>query len=165
MNAIQVERRVLLRPGTGTEHVARDDLTQLFVVAGTGDFLSEAHGRTGPAGDVVLFRQPEEFNHVHQIISHWLVNPQRLARRDHDPRLLQVRPAIDAFQQDAVNFLTQLFNAVDDLQTMHFTQLLRETFHSVGRSLEVGRTAWNPATTRQPVLFFGSFRYWVKAIT
>src|SRR6187399_3681212 len=55
--------------------------------------------------DFCITREPEDFQHVMKRPGHRLVDEYRLASLNHWSYLFQVRPAIYAFQQNAVNVL------------------------------------------------------------
>ena len=54
-----------------------------------------------------------------------LVDEHRLVRLEDRPHLLQVRPAVDAFQQDHIHLLQQGVDRIDDLDLVLVAQRRR----------------------------------------
>ena len=92
-------------------------------------------------GVLVCPRQLEDRDRVGQRAGDRLVDEHRLVRLEDGPRLLEVRPAIDAFEQHDVDAREQLIDRVDDRHAEFVAQLLRITRHSIAACGQVGAPA------------------------
>ena len=103
MDAVPEQVGVVLFEAARAVGVSAMDLADGRIVAHLLEHRAEAERRAGEAGDLGLVGEPEDFDHVGQRRGHRLIDEQRLAGGDHRPGLFQVRPPVDALQQDGVD--------------------------------------------------------------
>ena len=114
---------------------------ELRVVRQRGDAGAEAERRAGEAGRPALPGEVEDRDGVGQRAGDRLVDEHRLAGLEHGPRLLQVRPAVDALEQHDVDLRQQLVDRADDLDAVLLLQVARIARHAVAAGGDVGAAA------------------------
>ena len=98
----------------GTYRVGAEDFADRAVVA---HFLirfdvTQRGGRED--GNVVFFAELEEIEHVAERAAHGLVDEERLFRGDNRLGLLKMNAAVDAFKENSVDVLDELFDRLVD---------------------------------------------------
>ena len=80
----------------------------------------------------MLLRQTKDLDHVGEIAGHGLVDEDGLAGGKDGLDLLQVRPAIDALQENTIDLSAEFLDTINDLQPILIPQLLGVCSHTIG---------------------------------
>src|SRR5262249_10758960 len=124
VDAVPEQVRVVRLELAGAVGDAAEDLADLRVGARGLDARAEAQRRAREAWGAGLLGRAVDLQGGGQRPGHRLVDEHRLARLEHRPHLLQVRPAVHALQQDDVDFWQQRVDGIDDLDAELVAQLL-----------------------------------------
>ena len=88
-------------------------------------------------GVLRLLRQIVDLNRVGQRTGDRLVDEDRLAGLENGLYLFEMRPAVDAFEQDDVDFGQKRIDAVDDLDSMFLPERIGESLDPRMAGLDV----------------------------
>jgi hypothetical protein len=92
-------------------------------------------------GDSGLLRELDDLHRVAQRTGERLVDKEPLLRRDHGFGLGEMRPAIDAFEQHAIDFPAKLLDGVDELHAEIFLKLRGVLLDAVGARRDIRAAA------------------------
>ena len=168
VNAVPEQVGVMLFERAGAIDVAADDITHLGVVTHRGDPRAEPERGARETRGVRLPGQVEDRDRVGQGAGDRLVDEHRLVGLEDGPRLLEMRPAVDALQQHDVDLRQQLVDRADDRHAELVAQLLGEAGHAVAAGGDVRAASGisrHDANAGQLGLGLGAFKSCVNATT
>ncbi len=131
MDTVPIEVGMVLFQTARTERCTAEYPANFIAFSHTDNIGAKTQRRTRPARNVVSSCELKYLDNVCKIARHGLIDEDGLLRRYYGFYLLQMGPAVNALQQDAIYFPAQLFDAVYDFHAEIPAQLFGEFINSI----------------------------------